>query len=137
MKNGLKINCMQSNQAKFQAIVVGKKTFHRKLQFKIVPPNALCKVKLQETDIGLHYQLRFEINIKYICHKATQQLKVMKRLSKYLSRLNELIMFHTFFLSNQIFFAPCPGKPKSLEQIKERDLKFIYEDYHRRYEQHC
>ena len=53
-------------------------------------------VKLLGVDID--YQLNFDQHISNLCRKAGQQLNVLKRLSPFLSRLNKLTIFHTFYI---------------------------------------
>jgi hypothetical protein len=40
--------------------------------------------------IDKDYQLNFDKHIKNICHKASQQLSVLKRIGCFLSKLNKL-----------------------------------------------
>jgi hypothetical protein len=65
---------------------------------------------------------------------GSQQLKILKRLGRYLDRLSKLTIFHTFILSN-FNFCPlawhfCTDKnSKKLEKVQERALRFVYDDY--------
>ena len=85
---------------KFQAIAVGNKTHAKTPVFKIESAEITCDevVKL----LGI---LNFNYHIKNICHKASQQLNVLKCIGCFLSKFNKLTIFHTFILSN---FNCCP-----------------------------
>jgi hypothetical protein len=83
--------------------------------------------------------LNFDCHIKNIFKKAVQQLNILKRIGKNLSKLNRLTIFHTFVLSNLNF---CPlswhfcseTNTKKIEKIQERALRFVYQDYEASYE---
>ena len=138
--NWFKINCMQANPDKFQAVAIGKKTFSQKPVFKIESANISCDEVVKLLGIDIDYKLNFDIHIKNLCRKASQQLNVLKRISGFLSKLNKLTIFHTFVLSN---FNFCPlawhfcskTNTQKLEKIQERALRFIYEDYESSYDQ--
>ena len=63
----------------------------------------------------------------------------LKRLSKFLTRLGRLTVYHSFILSN---FNYCPltwhfcseANTKKMERIQERALRFIYDDHNTSYE---
>ena len=84
--------------------------------------------------VDIYYQLNFDQHISNLGRKAGQQLNVLKRLSPFLSRLNKLTIFHTFILSN---FNHCllawhfcsESNSKKLENIQERALRFVYDDF--------
>ena len=132
--NWFRINCKQANPEKFQAIGVGKRTHDMNLTIKVSGTQINCEdvVKLHGVDID--YQLNFYQHIGNLCRKAGQQLNVLKRLSRFLSRLNKLTIFHTFILSN---FNYCPlawhfcseSNSKKLEKNQERALRFVYDDF--------
>jgi hypothetical protein len=68
------------------------------------------------------------------CIKASRQLNVLKRIGKQLSKLGRLTIYHTYIISN---FNYCPvvwhfcGK---MENVQERALRFIYEDFNSDYD---
>jgi hypothetical protein len=72
-------------------------------------------------------------------HNPGQQLNILKRIGKNLSKLNRFTIFHTFVLSN---FNFCPlswhfcseTNTKKIEKIQERALRFVYQDYEASYE---
>ncbi len=135
-----KINCMQANPEKFQAIAVGNRTHNMKPVFKIESADITCDDVVKLLGIDIDYQLNFNQHIKNICRKASQQLNVLKRIGCHLSKLNKLTIFHTFILSN---FNFCPlawhfctkSNSSKLEKIQERALRFIYDDYKSTYDE--
>jgi DNA-directed RNA polymerase subunit N (RpoN/RPB10) len=64
----------------------------------------------------------------------------LKRIGKHLTKLGKLTIYYSLIMSN---FNNCPltchfcGKvnAKKVEQIQERVLSFIYEDYSARYDE--
>ena len=74
------------------------------------------------------------------CNKAVQQLNILKRIYKNLSKLNRSINFHTFIFSN-FNFCPlswhfCSEKnTKKIEKVQERALRFVYFDYTSSYDE--
>ena len=90
--------------------------------------------------VDIDYQLNFYQHISNLCRKTGQQVNVLKRLSPFLSRLNKLKIFHTFILSNSNY---CPlawhfcseSNSKKLENIQERALRFVYDDFKVTYEE--
>ena len=99
--NWFQDNCMQANPDKFQAIVVGERTFEKKkLILKISDTEIICEEVVKLLGVDTDYKLNFDQHISNLCRKAGQQLNVLKRLSPFLSRLNKLTIFYTFILSN-------------------------------------
>jgi hypothetical protein len=74
------------------------------------------------------------------CKKAVQQLNILKRIGKNLSKLNRSINFYTFIFSN-FNFCPlsrhlCSEKnTKKIEKVQERALRFVYFDYTSSYDE--
>ena len=117
--NWFHFNCMQTNPEKFQAIAVGKKSFDKSPIFQIGTANISC--------VDIDFMLNFDCHIKNICKKAVQQLNILKRIGKNLSKLNRLTIFHTFVLSNFIF-PPCLGifAQKLIRRKLKRYRKELY-----------
>ena len=92
--NWFRINCMQANPEKFQAIGVGKRRTHdMNLAIKVSDTQINCEDVVKLLGLDLDYQLNFDQLISNLCRKAGQQLNVLKRLSPFLSRLNKLTIF--------------------------------------------
>ena len=103
--NWFRINCMQANPEKFQAIGVGKRTHDMNLTIKVSDTKINCEDVMKLLDVDIDYQLNFDQHISNLCRKEGQQLNFLKTLSPFLSRLNKLSIFHTFILSNYNY---CP-----------------------------
>ena len=81
----------------------------------------------------LDSNLRFDIHVSKLCSKASNQINVLKRLSKFLNSENRLLIYKSFISSN---FSYCPvswlfcGKQNSskLEKLQERALRFVFSD---------
>ena len=128
------INCMQANPEKFQALAIGKKTFDKKPVFEINDVKISCDESVKLLRVEIDYLLKFDSHISSICRKAAQQINILKRLGKHLTKLNKLTIFHTFIVSN---FNYCPlswhfcteHNTTKLEKLQERALRFVYDDY--------
>jgi hypothetical protein len=123
----------------FQAIAVGKKSFDKSPILQIGTANISCDEGAKLLGVDIDFMLNFDCHIKNICKKAVQQLNILKRMGKNLSKLNQLTIFHTFVISN---FNFCPlswhfcseTNTKKIEKIQERALRFVYQDYEESYE---
>ena len=90
--------------------------------------------RLNYLESEIDYLLKFDSHISSICRKAAQQINILKRLGKHLTKLNKLTIFHTFIVSN---FNYCPlswhfcteRNTTKLEKLQERALRFVYDDY--------
>ena len=127
-------NCMKANPDKCQAIAVGKKTHSNPPVFQIDDSNITCDESVKLLGVDIDFMLNFDGHIQSICKKAAQQLNILKRLGKSLTKLSKLTIFHTFILSN---FNFCPlswhfcskRNTQKIEKVQERALRFVYEDY--------
>ena len=134
-----KINGMQANPDKFQAIAVGKRTFNENPTFNIGNASISCDESVKLLGVDIDFNLSFDKHISNVCSKATQQLNVLKRLGRNLCHLSKITIFYTFILSN---FNFCPlswhfcskRNTERIERVQERALRFVYDDYSSRYE---
>ena len=84
--------------------------------------------------IKLDNKLNFDSHISDLCHKAATQLNVLKRLKSFIGFEERKVLIQSFAYSN---FNYCPlvwnfSSAKSLqkvEKIKERALRFLYNDH--------
>ena len=78
--------------------------------------------------------LDFNDHISDICRKASQQLAVLKRKGRFLTKHGKLTIFKSFIMSN---FNYCPltwhfcsqANTNKMEKIQERALRFICNDF--------
>ena len=52
------------------------------------------------TSVTLDVQLNFKDRISQICTKASQQLAVLKRIGKFLTKQGKLMIYKSFIMSN-------------------------------------
>ena len=133
-------NCMQANPNKFQAIAVGKRKHDKSPVFNFGPISVNCDEIVKLLGIDIDFKLSFDSHISSICKKAAQQLNILRRIGNRLSKLNKLAIFHTFILSNFNFCTLAwqfctEGNTKKMENIQERALKFVYDDFISSYEE--
>lgn len=133
-------NCMQANPDKFQAIAVGQRTANRSPVFKVGEAEICCEETVKLLGVDIDFKLNFNTHISNLLKKASQQLNILKRIGKNLTKLNKLTIFYTFIMSN---FSYCPltwhfcskKNTDKMERIQKRALRFIYEDYDATYEE--
>ena len=61
--------------------------------------------KVSLLGVTLDVQLNFKDHISQICTKASQQLAVLKRIGKFLTKQGKLMIYKSFIMSN---FNHCP-----------------------------
>ena len=129
--NWFSINKMKANPEKFQAIAVGKTTHDKNLKFNLEGIEIECETEVKLLGVTiLDFKLNFNEHISKICKKASRQLNVLKRIGKHLTRLGKLTIYYSFNMSNFNYWHFCGEvNTKKVEQIQERALRFIYEDY--------
>ena len=119
---------MKANSDKFQAIAVGKRTHNKSPVFKLGDANIPCEEVVKLLCVDIDFNLSFDFHIKNICKKAAQQLNILKRIGKNLSKLNRLTICYTCILSN---FNFCPlswhfcseGNTKKIERKSRNSNK--------------
>ena len=127
-------NFMKANPDKFQAICIGKKSHDNIDSFQVGQTNIKCDDNVTLLGINLDYMLKFDTHVSEICKKASQQLAVLKRLGRFLTKQGKLIIYNSFIASN---FSYCPlawhfcsvSSTNKLEKVQERALRFINNDY--------
>ena len=127
-------NFMKANPDKFQAICIGKKSHYNIDSFQVGQTNIKCDDNFTLLGINLDYMLKFDTHVSEICKKASQQLAVLKRLGRFLTKQGKLIIYNSFIASN---FSYCPlawhfcsvSSTNKLEKVQERALRFINNDY--------
>jgi hypothetical protein len=126
-------NCLQANPEKCQVIAVGKNTCDKNPIFNLGDANISCDEIVKLLGVDIDFKRNFGYHITNIYKKAVQQLNILKRIGKNLSKLNRLTIFHTFILPN-FNFCPlswhfCSEKnTKMIERVQERALRFVYFD---------
>ena len=106
--------------------------------YQLVPVNIKCSIiessnceKLLGIYIGSNFS--FEYHINRICHKASQKLRALSRIAKYISEDKKFMLFKSFIISQ---FNYCPivwmchgrGLNNKINNIHERALRIVYHD---------
>ena len=125
-------NYMSANPEKFQCMLMGEAredSFSFKIERKQLHPVKQVKI------LGVNFDadMKFSSHISVICSKASRQLNVLKRLSRFLDEKSRFAVYKSFMAST---FEYCPvvwifcGKAngRKLERLHERALRFIYKD---------
>ena len=125
-------NYMKANPSKFQLIIHGVK-YNEDLNLCINDSYIIPQDTIKILGLALDDKLNFNTHVKNICKKASMQLNILKRLSKYLNESCRLCIYKSFIAST-FEYAPVVwifcGKTnsKKLEKLQERALRFIYKD---------
>ena len=128
------------NESKPWAIAVIEKTKDKNLTFNLEGNQIECESKVYLLGDTIDFELNFNEHISNICKMASRQLNVLKRISKNLTKLGKVTIYYSFIMS---YFNLCPlvlhfcgeVNTNKVENIQERALRFIYEDYSITYEE--
>ena len=123
---------MKANPSKFQAISFGKRGTKDITNFTFENTTIHCENSFVLLGIEIDHSLTFNTHIVNIFKKAARQLAVLKHLGHLLTR--QLAIFKSFITSNVNY---CPliwhfcsqSSITQLENIQQRALRFIYNDY--------
>ena len=120
-------NLMKANPDKFQAICIGQKTHDAFSSFQLNDTVIHCEDNVTLLGKNIDFMLNFNDHISDICKKASQQLPVLKRIGRFLTKHGKLTIFRSFIMSNLNY---CPltwhfCNQASINKIQERTLRFI------------
>lgn len=125
-------NYMKVNASKFQCIVFGEKDCLGTFNIDGVDIIPESNVKL----LGLYIdnKLDFSVHIAHVCVKASRQLQVLARLSKYLDTSDKMLLYNSFmecyFNYCSIIWHFCFTKDTmKLEKLQKRALQFIFREF--------
>ena len=127
-------NLMKANPDKFQAICIGQKTHDAISSFQLNDTVIHCEDNVTPLGVNIDFMLNFNDHISDICKKASQQLAVLKRIGRFLTKHGKLTIFKSFIMSN---FNNCPltwhfcnqASINKMEKIQEKALRFISNDF--------
>ena len=127
-----KSNNMDANPDKFQLIAMNRKG-SIDLSISILGNTICSSDSMKVLGVTLDTKLSFDKHVSDICGKASAQISVLKRLSRYLNETSRIQIYKSFISSN---FTYCPaawifcGKKNSnkLEKLQERALRFVFSD---------
>ena len=74
---------MKANPTKFQAICIGKRAHDDITSFKIDSAEFKCEDNVTLLDMDIDFMMRFDDHESQICRKASKQLAVLKRISRF------------------------------------------------------
>ena len=125
-------NNMDANPDKFQLIAMNRKGTIDLSVFisgNIISSSNSMKV----LGVDLDTKLSFNKHVSNICGKASAQINVLKRLSRYLNESSRIQIYKSFISAN---FTYCPAawifcghkNSNKLERLQERALRFVFSD---------
>ena len=131
-------NYMDANPEKFQFIAMDRHG-HIELSMSISDNTIISSNMMKVLGVTLDSKLSFDKHISNICNKASAQIQVLKRMSRYLNQTSRIQIYQSFIIAN---FNYCPvawifcgtRNSKKLEKLQQRALRFVFSDYKSSYE---
>ena len=131
-----KVNMMEANPTKFQAIILRNVDDSTNIPIRdnIVP--SAKQVKL--LGVTIDDKLDFHQHVSIICRRAGAQLRILQRLSSYIDETSRMSILRCFVLSNfnycSLVWNFCGAEYTSkMGRIQFRALKFVYNDFNTSY----
>ena len=123
---------MKANAEKFQCLALTRGVSFP-FEISVNGNNISSCQEIKVLGVTLDEKLNFNSHISGLCKKASRQINILKRLSKYLNQESRVSIYKSFISSN---FNYCPvawifcGKRNSnkLEKLQERALRFVFND---------
>ena len=84
----------EANPEKFQAVCIGKKSYENIDSFQAGQTNIKCDDNVTLVGINLDYMLKFDDHVSEIFKKASQQLAVLKRVGRFLTKQGKLVIYN-------------------------------------------
>ena len=125
-------NLLAANPSKFQMLILGESNLPVELTVKDIKIVSSSTVKL--LGITIDHKLTFLSHIKSLCTKATNRVRNLYRIQKYLNR-GQLILLLNSFIVSTFSYAPILwmfyGKVshKEIEKIHKRALRAVTKDF--------
>jgi hypothetical protein len=80
-------------------LAIGKKTLKEQICFYLKGSKIKCEEHVKLLGVTIDYELNFDKHISEICKKSDRQLNVLKRIGRYLNKLDRLTIYYSFFLN--------------------------------------
>ena len=127
-------NLMKANPDKFQAICIGQRSHDSISSFKLNDTIIKCDDNVTLLGVNIDFMLNFNDHISDICWKASQQLAVLKRIGRFLTKHGKLTIFKSFIMSNfnycHLTWHFCSeASTNKMGKIQEMALRFICNDF--------
>ena len=94
------INGMESNQSKFQAMILNKHPDQNNISLNVNGTNVPLKSCVKLLGVFIDYELTLSEHVNYTCKRTSRQLNAIRRITKYLKRDCLMKLFHAFISSN-------------------------------------
>ena len=95
---------MKANPDKFQAICIGQKSYDAISSFQLNGTIIKCDDNVTLLGVNIDFMLNFNDHTSDICRKASQQLAVLIRIGRFLTKHGKLTIFKSFIMSNFNYF---------------------------------
>ena len=135
-------NHMIANPDKFKAIII-KKSGHDTTGIKLNINNEEIEASKEVTLLGvvIDNKLSFATHVSVLCQKAARILNAIKRQNSFIIEKNIRQMVANAYVLSQFNYCPLvwhfcgKGGIHKIENIHERVLRFIHDDYNTEYEE--
>ena len=122
-------NYMNANPDKFHGIIFNRKGSVN-TNISVGNSELVTEESIDVLGVTLDSKLKFDAHVTTLSRRASQQINILKRLSKFLSLDSRILVYKSFISSN---FTYCPvtwmfcGRKNilKLEKLQERALRFV------------
>ena len=130
--NWFRINSMVANPGKFQIMFLGSNIDNSKITFMIENKRVKSSSEVKLIGITIDDKLSFTSHIENLCSTASNCLRALARIRKFLSfeqakRLSEVYIISTFTYCPLIWMFCSKTANSLINKIHKRSLRVIYE----------
>ena len=129
--NWFRINSMVANPSKFQIMFLGSNIDNNEITFMVEDKKVRSKTEVKLLGITIDDKLSFNKHISNLCSTASNRLRALARIRKFLSleqakRLSEVYIMSTFKYCPLIWMF-CNKTANNQNKIHKRSLRLVYQ----------
>ena len=135
-----KANQLAANPSKFQMLVLGVNDSKLPISIQTANTTITSTDTVELFGISIDSKLTFSSHISSLCHRASQKIRNLNRISPYLQQNQLKLLFNSFILSTfnyaPIIWMFCSKSScKKVDSIHKRALRTVYQDFTKSYEE--
>ena len=130
--NWFRINSMVANPSKFQIMFLGSNIDNNEITFMVEDKKVRSKTEVKLLGITIDDKLSFNKHISNLCITASNRLRALARIRKFLSleqakRLSEAYIMSTFKYCPLIWMFCNKTANNQINKIHKRSLRLVYQ----------
>ena len=130
--NWFRINSMVANPSKFQIMFLGSNIDNNEITFLVEDKKVRSKTEVKLLGITIDDKLSFNKHISNLCSTASNRLRALARIRKFLSleqakRLSEAYIMSTFKYCPLIWMFCNKTANNQINKIHKRSLRLVYQ----------